>query len=133
MMTCLLLYTLQMISADDNFFPFLFILMSVVCVLVTQLCLTLCNPTDYSLPGFTVHGILQARRLEWIVIPFSRGTSQPRDQTLVSCIGRWILYHQRYLRSSIYVYTYICVCGCIYVLSIMVYYWRLNIVPSSTQ
>ena len=55
-----------------------------------QSCLTLCNPSDCSPPGFSVHGILQARTLEWIVIPFSRGTSQPRDQTLVSCItGRF--------------------------------------------
>ena len=43
-------------------------------VKVTQLCLTLCDPMDY-----TVHGILQARILEWVAIPFSRGSSQPRD------------------------------------------------------
>ena len=43
-------------------------------VKVTQSCLTLCNPMDY-----TVHGILQARILEWVAIPFSRGSSQPRD------------------------------------------------------
>jgi len=42
---------------------------------------------DCSPPGFSVHGILQARILEWVAIPFSRGTSQPRDQTLVSCIA----------------------------------------------
>ena len=47
-------------------------------VLVAQSCLTLCNPTDCSLPGFSVLEVLQARILEWIVIPFSRGTSQPR-------------------------------------------------------
>ena len=59
-------------------------------VLVAQSCLTLCDPMDYSLLGFSVHGILQARILEWIAIPFSRGTSQPRDRTLVSCItGRF--------------------------------------------
>ena len=46
-----------------------------------QLCLTLCNPMDY-----TVHGILQARILEWVAISFSRGSSQPRDQTQVSHI-----------------------------------------------
>ena len=61
-----------------------------VCVLVAQLCLTLCNPTDYSPPGFSVHGILQARILEWIAIPFSKRTSHLRDQTLVSLItGRF--------------------------------------------
>ena len=44
-------------------------------VLVTQLCPTLCHPVDCSPPGFSVHGILQARRLKFIVIPFSRGPS----------------------------------------------------------
>ena len=58
-----------------------------VCVCVAQACPTLCDPTDCSPPGFSVHEILQARILEWIAIPFSRGTSQPRDQTLVSCIA----------------------------------------------
>ena len=46
------------------------------------------------MPGASVHGILQARILEWVTIPFFRGSSQPRDPTWVSCIGRWILYHQ---------------------------------------
>ena len=48
-------------------------------VKVAQLCSTLCNPKDY-----TVHGILQARILEWVAFPFSRGSSQPRDRTQVS-------------------------------------------------
>ena len=48
-------------------------------VLVAQLCLTLCNLTDCSPPGSFVHGILQARILEWITMPSSRGTSRPRD------------------------------------------------------
>ena len=46
-----------------------------VCVLVTQLCPTLCDPMDCSLSGFSVHGILQARILEWVAIPFPRGSS----------------------------------------------------------
>ena len=46
---------------------------------------------DCNLPGSSVHGILQARILEWVAISFSRGSSQPRDGTLISCIGRWIL------------------------------------------
>ena len=50
-------------------------------VKVAQLCLTLCDPTDY-----IVHGILLARILEWVAFPFSRGSSQPRDQTQVSHI-----------------------------------------------
>ena len=53
---------------------------------VTQLCLTLCDPTDCSLPGSSVHGIFHAIVLEWIAIAFSRGSSQPRDQTQVYLI-----------------------------------------------
>ena len=54
---------------------------------VTQLCLSLCDPVDCSLPGSSIHGILQARTLEWVAISFSRGSSQPRDRTCVSCIA----------------------------------------------
>ena len=54
---------------------------------VVQLCPTLCDPMDGSLPGSTVHGIFQARMLEWAATSFSRGSSQPRDQTQVSCIA----------------------------------------------
>ena len=54
---------------------------------VTQLCPTLCNPIDCSLPGFSVHVIFQTRVLEWVAISFSRGSSQPRDQTQVSSIA----------------------------------------------
>ena len=56
-------------------------------VLVAQPCPTLCNPMDCSLPGSSVHGILQARILEWIAIPFFRGSSWSRDQTQISCIA----------------------------------------------
>ena len=52
---------------------------------VAQLCLTLCNPMDYSPPGSSIQGILQARTLEWVVISFSRGSSHPRSRTQVSC------------------------------------------------
>ena len=45
-----------------------------------------------ALQGSSVHGILQERILEWVATPFSRGSSRPRDQTLVSRIGRWILH-----------------------------------------
>ena len=57
---------------------------------------TLCYPMEYSLPGFSVHGIFQARILEWVAISFSKRFSRPKDQTCifsVSCIGRWVLYH----------------------------------------
>ena len=53
---------------------------------VTQLCPTLCDPTDCNLLGSSVHGIVRARVLEWVAISFSRGSSRPRDQTQVSCI-----------------------------------------------
>ena len=54
-------------------------------VKVTQSCLTLCDPMDYSLPSSSIHGILQARVLEWVAISFSRGSSWPGDWTQVSC------------------------------------------------
>ena len=57
------------------------------------MCPTLCDPMDCSLPGPSVHGIFQARVLEWGAIAFSGVSSQPRDQTHVSCTGRRILYH----------------------------------------
>ena len=59
-------------------------------VLVAQLWLTLRDPMDCSPPGSSVHGILQAGLLQWVANPFSRGLSQPRDQTQVSLIvGRF--------------------------------------------
>ena len=54
---------------------------------VAQSCPTLCDPMDCSLPGFSIHGILQARILEWVTISFSRGSSRPRDRTWVSRTG----------------------------------------------
>ena len=63
---------------------------------VAQSCPTLCDPVDCSPPGSSVHGILQARVLEWVAMPSSRGSSRPRDQacvSYVSCIGRRVLYH----------------------------------------
>ena len=57
--------------------------------LVTQSCPTLCNPIDYSLPVSSVHRISQARILEWVAIPFSRGSSWHRDRIQVSCIAQW--------------------------------------------
>ena len=77
----------QVMFMYDNFF--------IICMSkVTQSCPTLCDPMDCSLPGFSVHGIFQARVLEWVAISFSRGSSQPRDWTQVSLIvGKW-LYSQ---------------------------------------
>ena len=56
---------------------------------VAQSCPTLCDPMDCNLPGFSVHGILQARVLEWVAISFFRGSSWPKDRTRVShIVGR---------------------------------------------
>ena len=61
---------------------------------VAKLCPTPCGPMDCSPPGSSVHGISQARVLEWVAISFSRCSSWHRDRTHVSCIGRRILHHQ---------------------------------------
>ena len=84
---------------------------------VAQSCLTLCNPMDCSLPGFSVHGILQARILEWVTISFYRGSSQPKDQTEVSWIARrhFNLWATREAHESIY--------KCL-----IYWYWIINIV-----
>ena len=71
-----------------------------VCVLSLQSCPVVCDLMDCSPPDSSVHGILQARILEWAAMPSSRGSSQPRDRTLVSsvsCIGRWVLHRYRHL------------------------------------
>ena len=63
---------------------------------VTQSCATLSDPLDCGPEGSSVHGIFQSRILEWVAISYSRGSSQPRDQTHISHIphiGRLILYH----------------------------------------
>ena len=56
----------------------------------------------YNVLGSSVHGISQARILEWVAISLSRGSSQPRNQTCVSyvfCNDRWVLYHEHHLGS----------------------------------
>ena len=69
-----------------------------VCVYakLLHLCLSLCDPMDCSPPGSSVQGSLQARILQWVAIPSSRGSSRPRDQAHISydfCTGRRVLYH----------------------------------------
>ena len=69
-------------------------------LICAQLCLSLRSPMDCSPPGSSVHGILQARILEWVDIPYSRGPSQPKQQTCISCVScldRRILYYHRRL------------------------------------
>ena len=75
------------------------------CAKLLLSCLTLCNPIDCSPPASSVHGILQARILEWVAMPSSRRSSQPRDRTRVSYIshtGRQVPYHQHHLGSPGY-------------------------------
>ena len=78
-------------------------------MLVAQSCLTLCDPISHRPPGSSVHGILQARMLKWVAIPFSRGSSRPRDQTQFSLIAgkyfttwatREALYLSNYCQNS---------------------------------
>ena len=79
-----LLEGLKCTCLQASWFP-IFTLQSCVCHWV----LSLCDPMDCSLPGSSVHGILQARILEWVAMPSSRGSFQTRDQTHVSCVS-WI-------------------------------------------
>ena len=73
--------------SGDRSQPMTSVCCRVLLCLVTQLCPTLCDPMGYSLPGSSVQGFLQARILEWVAMPPSRGSSQPTDQTQVSCIA----------------------------------------------
>ena len=77
-------------------------------VKVAQLCPTLCDPVDCSLPGFSVHGILQARILERVAIPFSKGSSWPRDRTQVSCFagGFFTIWATKEARKCVYTCTH---------------------------
>ena len=70
-------------------FPLLFLIFSSLKVKVAQSCPTLCNPTDH-----TVHGIFPARIPEWVAVPFSRGSFQPRDRTQVSHTAGLLTSHQ---------------------------------------
>ena len=64
-----------------------------VCAKSRQSCPALCNPLDRSPPGSSVHGILQARILEWVTMPSSRGSFQPKNRTGVSClVGGFFMY-----------------------------------------
>ena len=67
------------------------------CCSVAKSCPTLCNPVDYCLPGSSVHGISQARLLEWVAISFSRRSSWPRDQTQVSYTAGGLLHCRQIL------------------------------------
>ena len=95
---CLLLTSLHKHPVIILFSPLLLSELSLVCMCAKSphLHLTLCDPTDCSSSGSSVHGILQARILEQAAMPSSSRFSEPRDRThvsYVSCIGRWVLYH----------------------------------------
>ena len=75
-----------------------------VCVLSHFSRVRVHDPVDWSPPGSSVHGILQARLLQWVAVTSSRGSSWPRDQTCVSCVsctGRWVLYHWCHLGNPL--------------------------------
>ena len=80
---------------------------------VPQSCPTFCDPMDGSLPGSSIHGIFQARALEWVAISFSRWFSSPRDRTQVSHIlGR--CFTTCATREVRYICVCVCVCVCVY-------------------
>ena len=78
------------------------VILKIVKVLVAQPCPTLCDPMDCSLLGSSVHGIFQARILEWVAIPFLRGSYWPRDWTQVSCIAVRFFYHLSHRGSPVW-------------------------------
>ena len=87
---CLLPINFVFLYPREGKWPLWIIMIQKDYVLVAESCMTLCDPIDCSPSGSSVHGILQARIMEWAAIPFSRETSQPRDWTLVSRItGRF--------------------------------------------
>ena len=70
-----------------HIYAYIYMYMYIVKALVVQLYLTLCDPIDCSPPGSSIHGILQTRILEWVAIPFSRGSSRPRNWIQVTCFA----------------------------------------------
>ena len=98
----MILLIVQLITMAANIYRFLSnevvklvyqVYIIIVCCLVAKSCPTLWDPMDCSPQGSFVHGISQARILEWVATCFSRGLPSPRDQTRVSCVGRQVLYH----------------------------------------
>ena len=79
----------KFLSASENSSASIMLKMFTLLLLLLSLqsCLTQCDPIDGSPPGSSVPGILQGRILEWVAIPFSKGSSRPRDQTQVSCVA----------------------------------------------
>ena len=93
---CSVSFNLIIVSQFNTYWSITLILCVCVCAKSLHSCLTLCDPMHHSPPNSSVHGILQARILEWVALPSSRGSSQPRDRThvsYISCVGRRVLYH----------------------------------------
>ena len=93
---CSVFWKISLTLFSNLYYDFFYLFYCCCCYcLGPDSCPTLCDPMDCSLPGSSVHGISQARILEWVAISFSMGSSLPRDQTpisCISCIGRHILY-----------------------------------------
>ena len=110
-----------------------------------QSCPTLCDPMDWGPPGSSVHGILQTRILEWVAMPCTRGSSQPRDQTHVFCVsciaGRFFtteppqkphmyMYVDRYNYMGIYTPLYLYMHT--YIHTVSVFHFCCNKLPQSS-
>ena len=80
---------------------------SVVSVVLLLSHVQLCDPMDFSLPGSSVHGISQARIWKWVAVSFSRGSSQPTNQTRVSCTGSRILYRWATREAQVQSFTFL--------------------------
>ena len=88
------------------FFFFSYFVCVFVCVKFLQSCPTLCNPMDCSPSGSSLHGILQARTLEWVAMPSSRGSSQPRDRMSPAMAGRFFISRVTWeVISSLYIWS----------------------------
>ena len=100
-------------SSCFTLYLFIFIVVKYAALcLVTQSCPTLCDPMDCSPPSSSVHGILQARILKLVAMPSSRGSSQPRNQTQISCIaGRfftiWVITEAQQYQEPVFLSFYI--------------------------
>ena len=114
-----------------------------MCCVVAKSCPTL-QPHGRSLPGSSVHGILQARILEWVAIPFSRASSWPMDWTQVSCItGRfftiWATKGAPYMCVCVYIhththtYTYLYMCTYTCISTCILYFRNHEFILSSTE
>ena len=76
-----------------------------MCAKLLQSCLTLCNPMDYNLPGSSVHGILQARILEWIAVPSSRGSYQPGMELVSPALAGRFFTTSPTWKAYVHIYT----------------------------